>query len=121
MKKIFFPMIIIAIVLVLGLTFIGYSLSTKNKVYYDLEDKIESSAKGYYSQYPEEFPNSKTLITSVKLIESNFLDNLTNSEENCEGYVIVTNVNNFYKYKPFIKCEHYITKKYETSKEGIFQ
>ncbi|MDD4705791.1 MAG: hypothetical protein PHS24_01070 [Bacilli bacterium] len=113
MKKIVYTGFLIVIILVLGLTVIGLNLKAKNQNYYELEKRIEESAKLYYSQYPEKFPSNKTIITSDKLIEINFLKNMKLAKENCKGYVVVEKVYVYYEYAPYIKCKNYETKDFD--------
>lgn len=115
MKKIAYTGFTIVILLVIGLTVIGYILKNQNQVYYDLEKRIEESAKLYYSQFPDKFPSNKTTITSDKLIENNFLKNMKLSKEKCEGYVVVKKVYMYYEYAPYVKCKKYETKDFDDS------
>ncbi len=118
MKKILYIWIIIAVILVGSLTFIGYKLTSENKPYYDLETKLMDAAKIYFGQYPEQLPDNHKTISSYKLIQNDFLDSIDINEEKCRGYVTVTKDYIFYEYEPFIKCENYMTKKYDSSLEG---
>lgn len=103
--------LIIMIIMVVSLTLIGYLLNKKNGAYYDLESKIESSAKAYLAQYPEKHPEGILILTAPELIESKFLNNFKIEEERCNGYVTVKKVSISYSYTPYIKCEKYQTKK----------
>lgn len=112
MKKMMYIWITIIIILVLSLTIIGLNLNSKNKKYYDLEEKIEEATKVYLGQYPDEFPSDTLYMTSERLITTSFLDNLNLSDEKCKGYVVVKKVYMYYEYKPFIKCDKYTTNKF---------
>lgn len=103
--------LIIMIILVVSLTLIGYLLNKKNGTYYDLEARIESSARSYLAQYPEKHPEGTLILTAPDLIENKFLNNFTALEEKCNGYVTVKKVSISYSYTPYIKCEKYQTKK----------
>lgn len=113
MKKIVYTGFGIVIILVLGLTVIGLNLKANNKDYYDLEKKIEESAKLYYSQFPDRFPSNEAIISANKLIENNFLKNMKLSKEECKGYVVVKKVYMYYEYAPYIKCKNYETKGFD--------
>ncbi|MDD2409341.1 MAG: hypothetical protein PHD03_01305 [Bacilli bacterium] len=115
MKKIVYTGYAIVIILVLGLTVIGLNLKAKNQDYYDLEKRIEESAKLYYSQFPDKFPSKETTITSDKLIEINFLKNMKLLNDECKGYVVVTKVYMYYEYAPYVKCKNYETKDFNDS------
>ncbi len=118
MKKILIVWSIVAIILITGLTFIGINLKNKNRDYYALENKIQEAAKKYYSQYPNELPASESSITAEQLYNSDFLNNLNNKSEKCNGYVTIKRKYVGHDYTPFIKCSNYQTKKYEIKKEG---
>lgn len=113
MKKIVYMGFTIVIILVLGLTVIGLNLKAKNQDYYDLEKRIEESAKLYYSQFPDKFPSNEATITANKLIETNFLKNMKLSKEECKGYVVITKVYMYYEYAPYVKCKNYETKNFD--------
>jgi len=114
MKKTFVAMIIIAIMLVGGLTFIGFHLSRANKEYYDLEKVLESSASRYFGQYPGSLPARSLIITASELIDAEFLEDF---KVGCSGYVEVSKSGSFYNYKAFINCPNYITRKYDANND----
>ncbi len=118
MKKILIIWFLISLLLVGGLTFIGINLKSKNKEYYELEDRIRNAAKDYYAQYPNELPINEVIITDEKLIEHNFLNNLNYNNEICRGYVLVKKTYLLHDYIPFIKCSNYNTKNYNEEHEG---
>ena len=118
MKKILIIWSGIAILLVSGLTYIGYNLQNKNKDFYKLEKEIKTAAEDYYSQYPHELPTSKKVITSQKLMTTNFLKEFKNQNENCKGYVVIKKKLFSHDYFPYIKCSDYETKRLWHTNEG---
>ena len=112
MKKTFVAMIVIAVMMVGGLTFIGYYLSTANKEYYEIEKTLENAAARFYGQFPEQFPASSTTITAAQLINTGFLDEI---KDDCTGYVEVKKSGRFYNYTAFIDCDNYTTRKYDAN------
>jgi len=129
MKAIYVIWFIIAFILVGMLTLYGFLLQSKYGEYYALEKKLTTAAEKYYEQYPNYLPAKSASIVSEKLIESNFLkplqlwENLSEINEvgsyvdQCSGYVLVLKSGFKYQYKPYIKCEKYITKKYNDKYE----
>jgi len=107
MKKNLIAMIIIAAMLVGGLTYIGFYLSKTNQEYYELEKALEDAAKQYYGQFPGELPSRSRSISSARLINERFLAEFN---EECSGYVEVKKSGNFYNYKAFVNCPNYTTK-----------
>ena len=114
MKKIFVAMIVIVVMLVSGLTFIGFQLQRRNRDFYDLEKKLVEAAEIYLGMHPEKFHNRTTSVTAVELINQNFLEDMNIDEETCLGYVIINSrPMRVPEYKAFIKCENYTTKKFD--------
>ena len=109
MKRIFIGMIIIAVMLVGGLTFIGYHLSERNGEYYELETTLKEEASRYFGQFPGRLPTRSSIVTAAELIEEGFLEDF-NME--CTGYVEVKKSGMFYNYTPFLNCPNYSTRKY---------
>ena len=118
MKKMLTIWIIIAILLVSVLTYMGVNMKNKNGDYYNLEKKLTSAAKVYYGQYPNQLPASELVITSTKLLKENFLEDLNNGIEVCNGYVVVKKSAMSYNYKSYIKCDIYSTKNYDSNLFG---
>lgn len=114
MRKLIIPWIFTMILLVGGLTFIGFYQANKYGAYRALERKLEAAAGSYLGQFPDRHPNAGSkLITANYLINEGFLDNLETEDESCTGYVIVTRRGMFYRYSSFIKCDNYITRNFD--------
>ena len=104
----------ILILLVGGLTAIGFVYKNKIKKYEELENKLEEKIKTYVDEkfiYPEEGKNLK--ITYEELKDNNYIDNLNINDEECDGYGIVLNDKSTFKYQVYIKCNGYKTKNYD--------
>jgi len=109
MKKIMVVWIFIMIILVGGLTFIGFHKANTQGVYRELEKKIVTAAESYFEMNPNRLPNAGSLsITSERLIYEGFLDNLYHEGE-CIGYVIVTIRIRSHNFNGYIKCDNYTT------------
>lgn len=87
-------------------------LTLGNKQYIDLENKIELAAKNYIEDNSisvnGEYKLTLTTLKNNKYI-SNFEDKNNNS---CNGYVMITNIDNINHYKGYILCNDYQTKNY---------
>ena len=87
-------------------------LTLGNKQYIDLENKIELAAKNYIEDNSisvnGEYKLTLTTLKNNKYI-SNFEDKNNNS---CNGYVMITNIDNINHYKSYILCNDYQTKNY---------
>lgn len=105
---------IILVVLVTGLTAIGFVYKHKTEKYESLENKLEESIKAYVDEkfiYPEEGKNIK--VTYQELKSNNAIDIISIDDEECDGYGIVSHEDSTFKYKTYIKCDKYKTKNYD--------
>lgn len=86
--------------------------SLGNKQYVDLENKIEVSAKKYIDE--NEISISGEYKLSLNTLKSNnYITDFKDSKGNsCNGYVIITNVDNVNHYKGYILCNDYQTNNY---------
>jgi len=111
MKKITIVWTIILVVIVAGLTVIGFKFK-KDNINNIMEDALVEQAERYLGLYPGLFPtlgNSKT-FTAQELKDEGYDAGL--EEENCEGYIVVENTNGGFKYHPYVKCPDYTTEGY---------
>ena len=112
-NKLFTAWGILVVLVVTGLTILGFMLKKNLNHYDDLEKKLLDSGIKYIDikfLYPE--GNDIVKITSKELIDNNYLDNLNYEDDTCVGYVTVK-LKKVYQYKSYIKCKNYITKGYE--------
>ena len=91
------------------MTYFGFRL--KSKVIYQLmEDELVKKTKEFLAKNEEFYPalDSEISIEADKLIDAGFDPKL---EKNCDGYVIVLNTTDGFKYNSYITCPEYKTKK----------
>lgn len=114
MKKILITWICVAIVLVAGLTILGFTITKKNKPYKNLEKKLTEAAEYYAGVYPDILSSNNIKITNEELIDHKYSETLTVNNEKCDGYVVVEKNMGAFNYKAYIKCDNYETKGYKS-------
>ncbi len=105
---------IVLVLLVTGLTAIGFLYKNKSKDYKEMENKLVNFAEKYVEAkflYPEE--NQSLRITLDDLKSNDYLEELKKDDDVCDGYVVVSHDGFVYHYKGFVKCPKYTTKNYE--------
>ena len=111
MKKITIVWTIILIMIITGLTIIGFKIKADN-IDNIMEESIIKQTEKYFGLYPSLYPskgNSKTMKVE-ELINNGYDPEL---EEGCTGYVTITNGDMGFKYDAYIKCPDYTTKGYD--------
>ena len=105
--------LIIVIVLIVG------SLKTKKLDYGEIEDKMVSAAKEYYSDRTDALPlnnDDMVEISAVTLSEEKYMKDLSKyvkyKNASCSGKVIVTKSGDYYNYSPYLNCGDIYTTKY---------
>ena len=112
MKKLMGLWIFVVVILISGLTYVGYLIKNENKVYKVLENKLEEVAQGYFGENPGLLSNNKIVQdTELGSYKEEILTKL--KENDCKGYVNTTSNLGIYEYKAYIKCNNYETKGYE--------
>lgn len=94
-------------------TIFAFKFKSNSKKYLGLGEEFSSKAKEYVEDnnlYPEKSDNLK--ITKSDLIENGYLEELEINDDVCDGFVIVSYKDN-YEYKAYLKCNKYISAKYE--------
>lgn len=94
-------------------TIFAVKFKSNSKKYLELGEFFSSKAKEYVEDnnfYPEKDKILK--ISKSDLIDNEYLEELEVDEDICEGFVIVSNEEN-YEYKAYLKCDKYISAKYE--------
>jgi len=87
-------------------------LSVSNNEYVDLENRIEMAAKEFVDNNNIEVEGQYKLNLST-LKNSGFINKLEDSNGySCNGYVIVTNIDNINHYKGYVLCNDYQTNNY---------
>lgn len=112
MKKILYVWIAVAVLLVCGLTFIGFNIKKQDKPYTDYEKKLVFAAQSYMGQYISEMPSSSTTVSYKKLNEAGLVE----ENKDCDGYVLIKKKISTFDYKAYIKCDKYTTNGYEEGK-----
>ena len=111
MKKIMIVWAFIAVVLVGGLTYLGLNIKKQNEPYKNLEAQLEKQAIALVGEKPSLLKsNSKLTIEDLK--NNGYEINSIINGDVCDGYVLISQNLNFYKYESYIKCPNYMTKGY---------
>ena len=114
MKKIWTIWIFLAVVLIGGLTSIGFIYKNKSKKYKELEKELVEITKKYTAtdfKYPVN--NEKIIIKYEELKKAGLIRKLEVDNKKCDGYVVLTN-KNVVKYKAYIDCNVYKTHGFES-------
>ncbi len=87
-------------------------LSTANRYYFDLENKLRTSAKNYVNDYNIEVNGSLIVnLSTLKGVDSDL--EIKDKDGNlCSGYVSIVNTNGINNYSAFISCPDYETNNY---------
>ncbi len=86
--------------------------ATRDRIYTDLEYKLEEAAKRYVNENNIEI-NNEYRINLATLQDANLIGNFKDDNNNeCNGYVIVSRMNSIYYYDGFITCPNYETLSY---------
>lgn len=114
MKKITIVWTITLIIIVGGLTAIGFKIKSE-KIDNIMETSLVEQTEKYLGLYTNLYPTlgNTTKITYEELLNQNYDANL---EEGCTGYVIIENTNMGFQYKAYINCPDYTTEGYEENK-----
>jgi len=115
MQRVLIVWIFVTVLLVGGLTFIGWYNIQQNGMFFKLENKLETAARTYFGMYPDRHPANSLTINSNTLIEEDMLD-FENEDLECIGYVIVTSQLIGYRYEAFIRCMKYSTNNFDYNK-----
>ena len=111
MKKITIVWTITLIIIIGGLTAIGFKIK-EDKIDNIMEKSLVEQTEKYLGLYTNLYPTlgNSTKITYNELLEKEYDPGL---EEGCTGYVLVKNSNMGFTDKGFIKCPEYMTEGYE--------
>lgn len=114
MKRISIVWGLLLVLIVIGLTAVGFLYKSKSSDYKKLESELVNLAEKYVEAkflYPE--GNESLKITLDELKEEGYLQELKKDEDTCDGYVILSHKDFAYDYKGYIKCSKYTTKDYK--------
>ena len=90
----------------------SFEAATGNKVYFDMEERLESAAREYiidnemndYGEYK---------ITLATLKNNNYIKTFVdNDNKDCNGYVLVSKTSASTLYNAYISCKNYQTTNY---------
>ncbi len=112
-------MILISLILLLALIvsifFISklygsFANANSNRIYNDLENKLADAGRKYVEDKNINITSSYQI--SYELLKENGYINSLKDKDNsdCNGYVLVSRINNINYYNGFITCNNYITK-----------
>lgn len=88
------------------------ALTSANKIYIDLEGKIENAAKNYITDKEIEI-SGEYKITLNTLKNNNYITEFKDNEGNaCNGYVSINNIDNINHYRGYVLCNDYQTPNY---------
>lgn len=105
----FVTWIIVMILLVGGLTFIGWQNIQRNGRYFELEKSLRLAAESYFNNYTERL-SGESIVSKETLIYEEFLGNIDEELTSCIGYVIATPRVRSHLFKSYVKCENYTTR-----------
>ena len=111
MKKIMIIWGVVAVILVAGLTTLGFKIKAQNKPYRDLEQELEKQAIALIGEKPSLAGIKK--VTLEDFANNNYEINMNVNNDKCDGYVMVEQSMSFYKYTAYIKCGKYTTHGYK--------
>jgi hypothetical protein len=110
MKKITIVWTITILIIVGGLTIIGFKYKEKNGSNI-MEKSLVTQTQKYFGLYPGLYPSkgSQVKITNDELKEEGYDAEL---DDDCTGYVVIEYADMGYTYNAYIKCPDYTTKGY---------
>lgn len=109
MKKVVIVWTIILVFIVSGLTYFGIRVK-ENTIYELMEKEMVKQAKKYMSNTEINPELNQLKIIDIDELKDNGYD--PKLEQDCVGYIIISNTEDGYKYDPYIKCKKYMTKDY---------
>lgn len=101
------------VTLFIVITAFAFKFKNNSKKYLELANEFSKKAQKYVEDnnlYPEK--DSILKISRNDLIDNNYLEKLEIDDDKCDGFVIVNN-KEIYEYKAYLKCDKYISAKYE--------
>ncbi len=106
---------VIFIIVLGGLTIMGFVYKNKVVPYKELEQKLKDIAIQYVEKKVG-YSDSDMKVTGEELVEEGLIEELKVNDSSCEGYVMLKKVQEHYEQNSFIKCEKYKTKGYDKNK-----
>ncbi len=113
MKKVMWIWGIVVVILIGGLTFLGFHIKKQNEPYKKLEKELEKQAIALIGEKPNYLPGGGVL-TLIDLSNNNYRVDMKVNNDICDdGYIVVTKNMGLYSYKGYIKCNNYTTHGYK--------
>ena len=106
---------VVFVLILVGLTIIGFVYKNKVIPYKELEQKLKDTAIQYVEKRSG-YSNSDMMVTAEELVEEGFIEELKVNDSPCEGYVLFKKVQEHHEHRSYIKCEKYKTKGYDKNK-----
>lgn len=99
------------IVIIIVISLIIGTLKNSSLEYSEIEDKMVSAAKDYYSKREDALPlneNEEVEVSATLLAEEGYMKELSKYQKDdsvaCEGKVIVSKSGIYYNYSPYLNC-----------------
>ena len=99
------------IVIIIVISLIIGTLKNSSLEYSEIEDKMVSAAKDYYSKKQDALPLNETEeveVSATLLAEEGYMKELSKYQKDdsvaCEGKVIVSKSGIYYNYSPYLNC-----------------
>ena len=90
----------------------SFDNSNRNKIYMDLESELADAARTYIRKNNIDI-TSNYRISYEALKEANLIDELKDSNgHDCNGYALVSILNNKKYYNGYVSCNNYTSKNY---------
>ena len=118
MKRLFITWIIVMILMVGGLTFIGWYNIRTNGTYFDLERTMRKAAERYFSEYTERL-TGEAFVSKETLLYEGFIEEIDEDLVTCRGFVVATPRGRRHTFKSYIECEEYTTRGFDESRLDI--
>ena len=103
---------IVFIIVLAGLTIIGFVYKSRVIPYKELEQKLKDTAVQYVEKKVG-YSGSDMKVTVEELVKEGFIEELKVNDGSCEGYIVLKKVQEHYEQNSYIKCEKYKTKGYD--------
>lgn len=99
------------IIIIIVISLIVGALKNSSLEYSEIEDKMVSAAKDYYSKREDALPINETEeveVSAALLVEEGYMKELSKYQKDdsvaCEGKVIVSKSGIYYNYSPYLNC-----------------
>jgi len=112
MKKMFITWILLMILMVGGLTFIGWHNIQRHGIYFSLERTMRLAAEEYFEMFNERL-TGESVVSKETLIQQELIEGIDEELMRCVGYVLATPRGRSHTFRSYIKCEDYTTRGFD--------